>query len=132
MPRSIGLKDKSSEKNNGAVMKALKVKKPKKGRAKGAKNYDKEKLLSAVKAVMPVKMRDWDEVLLVYQTTAKEKVEGRTAEKVKRYFYEKMCNGLKKPTGNSGGKYDICRDSQEIWLQLGEKEQVGVPISKFG
>jgi hypothetical protein len=74
------IKDKSSEKNNGAVMKALKVKKPKKGRAKGAKNYDKEKLLSAVKAVMPVKMRDWDEVLLVYQTTAKEKVEGRTAD----------------------------------------------------
>jgi hypothetical protein len=32
-------------------------------------------------------MRDWDVVLLVYQTTAKEKVEGQTAEKVKRYFY---------------------------------------------
>jgi hypothetical protein len=54
MPRSSGLKDKSSEKNNGAVMKALKVTKPKKGRAKAAKNYDREKLLSAVKAVMLV------------------------------------------------------------------------------
>lgn len=71
-----------------------------KGRGRQTPNYKPKVLLEIVRGMLPISTDDWQKVAKEYQTKTNEAIE-RTAQQMKRQFVQKMCNSMKKVTGQS-------------------------------
>jgi hypothetical protein len=91
------------------------------GRKSGTNNYKKEFLLNVVEGVLPSSADAWKLCAQRYQTVAGEAVL-RDHSDLKRYFVSKICNNLKKPTGESGPDPMTSR-GQRIYRAIMAKEQ---------
>ena len=94
------------------------------GRRNGIPNYKKDKLLNIIDSVRPIGPNEWQEVARMYKESSGE-AEERPYLDVKRHFYEKLCNGGKKPTGRSQPPEDVQR-ALVIQRKILEKSNVGV------
>ena len=88
-------------------------------------NYRNDVLLTIIAEVLPVGAQMWEDVASQYQIAAGEN-EKRDADVIKRHFNDKLCNGNKKPTGNSGdARYDLILQAQRIKLKILQNQAVG-------
>jgi len=74
-------------------------------RKKGSVNYKNHLLIAIVKEKLPNGDYGWQAVPAAYQEAAKED-DVRDSHDVKKHWIQKLCNGMKKPTGRTGGKDD--------------------------
>jgi hypothetical protein len=70
-------------------------------RGKGKANYKVGLLIEVVKEKLPQGSLGWQEVAALYQFRSQETIL-RDHEDIKRYCSQKLCNKLKKPTGDPG------------------------------
>ena len=75
------------------------------GRPRGAKNYKNEVLINIIASHLPNGQYSWDLVAKDYMTAAKEPII-RDTDDVKRHWVKILCNGMNKPTGETGGSND--------------------------
>jgi hypothetical protein len=80
--------------------------------------YNKSLLLELVKQFKPTCAAHWRLIAQAYQQRTGE-AELRRPSSLKRFFIEKMCNNMKKPTG---GGNQVILDSQTAWLSIIERE----------
>jgi cobalamin biosynthesis protein CobT len=71
------------------------------GRVTGAKTYNKQTLFKLVQQYKPVNMVLWGTIAEQYRVACGE-LEARSAPIIKKFFVQKMCNNMRKPTGSSG------------------------------
>lgn len=90
------------------------------GKAKGTKNYKKDLLLKAVKKVLPVSTEDWAVVLEKYRKYSNDN-SNRSAEDVKRYFWEGLCKKGVKPTGKSAPD-ELTGKAQDTYRKILDKQ----------
>ena len=70
----------------------------KRGRQSGAKGYSKTALLKIISQFKPTNMVVWATVAEQYRIACGE-LEPRQPAVIKKFFFKKMCNSMKKPTG---------------------------------
>lgn len=88
-------------------------------------NYKNEVLLAVISEVLPAGAQMWEDVASQYQIATGE-IEKRDADVIKRHFNDKLCNGNKKPTGNSGdARNDLILRAQRIKLQILQNQAIG-------
>lgn len=93
------------------------------GRKQGKPNYSRDIALKAITAIEPVNINDWQAVANTYKDLSKES-ELRDPSDMKRYFYEKLCNKLKKPTGSSAPDPNVSR-AQSVYRRILDKSAAG-------
>lgn len=91
-----------------------------KGRRTGKPNYKNDSLLEIINSKLPCGMEGWKEVCLEYKYASGEELL-REAQDVRRHFYDKLCNKLKKVTRDSGANSKI-RQAQDIYAKILRKE----------
>ena len=72
---------------------------------KGAVNYKNDILINIISEVLPNGEYGWQAVSFAYHEKSEEK-QLRNTDDLKRHWIENLCNGMKKPTGKSGGPND--------------------------
>lgn len=90
------------------------------GKPKGSKNYQKEILLEIIEDVLPAGAEDWKLVLERYQDRTKDNAP-RDPDDVKRYFFEKLANKCRAPTGQSCPPALVSRAQQiyrKVWIPI--------------
>jgi len=90
------------------------------GRAAGAKTYNKKTLYKLVKQFKPTNMVLWGIIAEQYRVACGE-LEARPAAVIKKFFVTKMCNSMRKPTGSSGID-DMTAKSQSLQRPLHQIE----------
>jgi len=88
----------------------------KKGRTLGAKNYNRELLLSIINTWKPSSSVVWETVTEQYHKKSEED-KLRDPQEVKKYFITKMCNNGIKPTGQSALEKFIS-DYQSVYAKI--------------
>ena len=73
----------------------------KRGRQAGAKRYNKHTLYKRVSQLKPTNMLLWEVVADQYRDQRGE-LEARQASVIKKFFIQKLCNNIRRPTGSSG------------------------------
>ena len=73
----------------------------KRGRQAGAKTYNKQTVFKLISQLKPTNMVLWGTVAEQYRIACGE-LEARQASVFKKFFIQKMCNSMRKPTGSSG------------------------------
>ena len=91
------------------------------GRAAGAKTYNKKTLYKLVKQYKPTNMVLWATIAEQYRVACGE-LEARPAAVIKKFFVTKMCNSMRKPTGSSGID-DMTAKSQSLQRSLHQIEE---------
>jgi hypothetical protein len=91
------------------------------GRQSGAKTYNKTTLLKLIKRYKPTNSVLWGTVAEQYRVECGE-IEARPSLTIKKFFIQKMCNNLRKPTGSSGVD-DITAQSQAIFREMLDEEE---------
>jgi hypothetical protein len=91
------------------------------GRKTGISNYKKDVLVNVVEGILPSSAEGWKLCASRYQSASGE-ILIRDHSDLKRYFVSKVCNNLKKPTGEAGPDPMTSR-GQRIYRQIMAKEQ---------
>ena len=98
----------------------------KKGRASGARNYKKKELIRCVNEILPNGEYGWQAVALAYQQASNEPAP-RNTDDLKKYWINKLCNGMKKPTGQMGADAaDLIHKCIAIEKKILEKTHSGM------
>ena len=98
----------------------------KKGRATGARNYKKKELMRCVLHVLPNGEYGWEAVALAYQQASNEPTP-RNTDDLKKYWINKLCNGMKKPIGRMGADAaDLIHKCIAIEKKILEKTHSGM------
>ena len=98
----------------------------KKGRSAGARNYKKKELMRVVAEILPNGEYGWQAVALAYQQASNEPT-ARNTDDLKRYWVNKLCNGMKKPTGRMGADAaDLIHKCIAIEKKILEKTHSGM------
>ena len=71
------------------------------GRVTGAKTYNNQTLFKLVQQYKPANMVLWGTIAEQYRVACRE-LEARSAPIIKKFFDQKMCNNMRKPTGSFG------------------------------
>ena len=98
----------------------------KRGRMTGAKTYNKPTLYKLVAQFKPTNMVLWSTIAEQYRISCGE-LEARPAAVIKRFWVQKMCNSMRKPTGSSGVD-DItakCQHLNRTFHQIEEGDTFG-------
>jgi hypothetical protein len=93
----------------------------KKGRQAGAKTYKKPTLYKIINDCKPTNMLVWATVAEQYRIQCGE-LEARPATTIKRFFFQKMCDKMRKPTGSSGID-DFTQKCQTLYRSLASLEE---------
>jgi len=93
----------------------------KRGRQAGAKTYKKPTLYKIIAQWKPTSMLQWQTVAEQYRQQCGE-LETRPAATIKKFFFQKMCNSGRKPTGSSGLD-DLTQKCQALHRALFQKEE---------
>ena len=75
------------------------IKAPKAAGGRSSNNYNKEVLYTCVKACNPISGDDWRQLAITYAARIGEPVRCHTV--IQRFWREKCCAKMKKPTGES-------------------------------
>jgi len=125
MYESPGVAEFGSEKN--------KNKKPRGGRATGSQNFterdsDRRRALSVIQRVKPFGANKWEHVSTQYNIISRtEKRKERDADFLKKYYTDKIQEGLSKPTGDPNLSWELhevklIRQEIDGLLQMGSIE----------
>jgi len=95
----------------------------KRGRQAGAKTYNKATLFKIISQCKPTNMVVWATVAEQYRTACGE-LDARPAAVIKKFFFKKMCNSMRKPTGSSGD--DMTSKCQALNRNLFQMEEEDV------
>jgi len=93
------------------------------GKPKGSKNYQKEILLEIIEDVLPAGAEDWKLVLERYKDRTKDNAP-RDPDDVKRYFFEKLANKCRAPTGQSCPPALVSK-AQQIYRKILDSNRSG-------
>ena len=93
-------------------------------RHKRLPNYKNSLLLDIISEVLPAGALQWEVVATRYFELSGE-TEKRDADSIKRHFNDKLCNGGKKPTGESGTKNEVIFTAQRIKLNILQNQSIG-------
>jgi len=119
----LGVAEFGSEKN--------KNKKPRGGRATGSQNFtegDRRRALSVIQRVKPFGANKWEQVSTQYNMISRtEKRKERDADFLKKYYTDKIREGLSKPTGDPNLSWELhevklIRQEIDGLLQMGSIE----------
>ena len=94
-------------------------------RAKGAKNYKNDLLITIVAEILPNGDYGWTAVALAYQEQARED-EPRNSDDLKRHWVKNLCQNMKKPTGRPGENSDRTHRCIAIERKIMEKTHAGM------
>jgi hypothetical protein len=93
-------------------------------RHKRLPNYKNCLLLDIISEILPAGAMQWEVVATRYFELSGE-TEKRDADSIKRHFNDKLCNGGKKPTGESGNKNELIFTAQRIKLNILQNQSIG-------
>ena len=93
----------------------------KRGRQSGAKSYKKPTLYKIINDCKPTNMLVWGTVAEQYRVQCGE-MEARPAATIKKFFFQKMCESMRKPTGSSGID-DFTQKCQTLYRSLAAIEE---------
>ena len=74
-------------------------------RRKGARNYKNKLLICIIAQVLPNGELGWQAVATAYKEAAGEDTV-RNSDDIKKHWVRNCCNGMKKPTGQTGENRD--------------------------
>ncbi len=93
------------------------------GRKRGARNVNKEILLTIISNELPVSAGAWEIVANRYSVLSGDTTP-RTGLEMKRYFAKKMCDSMKKPTGSSYKSKGV-EEAQVVYDKILAKSECG-------
>lgn len=97
-------------------------------RVAGSKNYRNDVLIPVVKELLPNGELGWQAVATMYHARSRE-ANVRDSSDVKRHWMKNLCNGMKKPTGRTGGANDRvhkCIAIEKLILDKTQSQILGV------
>jgi hypothetical protein len=80
------------------------------------KRYNDDLLINIVELIKPNSGAKWKMVASKYMEATGE-VELRDPDSIKKYFFQKLCNKLMKPTGSASPKPIVAR-AQKVWRSI--------------
>ena len=110
-----------------------KNKKPRGGRATGSQNFtesDRRRALAVIQRVKPFGANKWEQVSTQYNMLSRsEKRKERDADFLKKYYTDKVREGLSKPTGDPNLSWELhevklIRQEIDGMLQMGSIEDI--------